>query len=39
VSARGPPTLEAKKFAVYVEDGMVMLADVPAPQDPSLRPD
>jgi 3-phenylpropionate/trans-cinnamate dioxygenase ferredoxin subunit len=32
----GPPTLEAKKYAVHVEQGMVMLtSDDPSPQDHS----
>jgi nitrite reductase/ring-hydroxylating ferredoxin subunit len=29
----GPPTLEAKKYAVHIEHGMVMLT----PDDPSLQ--
>jgi nitrite reductase/ring-hydroxylating ferredoxin subunit len=33
----GAPTLEAKKYAVHIEDGMVMLTpDAPSPQDPSV---
>ena len=35
----GPPTLEARKFAVHVEDGMVMLTpDGSSPQDQSKLP-
>ena len=39
VCPSGPPTLEARKFAVHVEEGMVMLTpDDPSSQDPFEPP-